>query len=106
MVSDAKPAWDKNNFLKTKMSLPAFMIIAIIIILIYCIFVSSGCATARRRSSSKVKVLGDVELAIINTNNTNNASEPQDEVVTVPSKARVQLKVKGVVAQIREIGKR
>lgn len=89
MAPSIAPEWANNNFLGAHMPLPAFIVIAIIIILVYCILLSVGCAAIRRRQNRDKKPCDDVELTVIITCPSEEGNRMGDDVVGVPGKARL-----------------
>jgi len=112
-ITNSPPKWGKNNFLDLHMPLFGFILLIIVVILIYCIIVSMACVYARKVQNSKVlkSAAGDVELGVVLVSEqvqVENEAEIhlQDAVLAKPSRARIHSKVKGVMSQVREMGRR
>jgi len=109
MTPSSEPAWTKNNFLNSHISLAVFTVIAIIAIIVYCIILSFGCAALRKRQNGETKLAGDgQELAVMTAFLTGDQRWEGSGGITVPARARTRVRngLKGVVPRIRDMARR
>jgi len=112
MAPTSEPTWKKNNFLNLHIPLPAFIMIAIVAILLYCIILSCGCAALRRRRTggkSEKKLVGHgQEIAVMTAFLRDDRTWEGSGGVTAPDRAKTRVRdgIKGVVSQIKGVGRR